>query len=114
MEKAPKDGWKLKIHSFTVRTYWFKDGNCRTFYSMDWKHIFSTRDRNIGLSNFKKKTLEYGSKIDFAIISENDSDTPSERTPISFNEGGIELNLSPVEIHKRLKFRLAERHRQTK
>lgn len=54
-------GWKLGQDSFTKMIVWFKDGNVRTMYSIDWRHKLSkTRDRATGLARFHKKIKEYG------------------------------------------------------
>lgn len=58
---AQKKGWKLGQDSYSKMIVWFKDGNIRTMYSIDWKHKLSrTRDRDIGLKRFRKKIQEYG------------------------------------------------------
>ena len=60
MEKNKK-GWKLKQDSFSKMIVWFKDGNVRTMYSLDWRHKYSkTIDKQTGLSRFHKKIKEYG------------------------------------------------------
>lgn len=56
-----KKGWKLGQDSFTKMIVWFKDGNVRTMYSIDWKHKLSrTRNRETGLERFHKKIKQYG------------------------------------------------------
>ena len=48
---APKEGWKLKRDSLSKLLIYFKDGNVRTLWSLDWKHKYSKFiDRNIGLA----------------------------------------------------------------
>ncbi len=54
-------GWKLGKDSATKMIVWFKDGNVRTMYSIDWKHKYSKqKDRQLGLQRFHKKIKEYG------------------------------------------------------
>ncbi len=54
-------GWKLGQDSFTKMIVWFKDGNVRTMYSIDWKHKLSkTRNKETGLERFRKKIKQYG------------------------------------------------------
>lgn len=56
-----KKGWKLGQDSATKMIVWFKDGNVRTMYSIDWRHKFSkTKDKSLGLERFRKKIKEYG------------------------------------------------------
>ena len=58
---AQKKGWKLGQDSFTKMIVWFKDGNVRTMYSIDWKHKLSkTRSKETGLARFRKKIQQYG------------------------------------------------------
>jgi hypothetical protein len=69
MSGAPKEGWKLIRDSFSKLIVWFKDGNVRTFYSIDWKHRHSKqRDQNIGIARLRKKLSEWGNKADGAEI----------------------------------------------
>ena len=69
---AQKKGWKLGQDSFTKMIVWFKDGNVRTMYSIDWKHKLSktiskethTRTAINGCSSFginEEGTSGYGS-----------------------------------------------------
>ena len=54
--------WKLGQDSSTKMIVWFKDGNVRTMYSIDWKHRLSkTKSKATGLQRFRKKIEEYGS-----------------------------------------------------
>ena len=74
MNEVPKGGWKLIRDSFSKLIVWFKDGNVRTFYSIDWKHRYSKqRDQNIGLARLRKKLSEWGSKADTAEIYDKTS-----------------------------------------
>jgi hypothetical protein len=58
---AQSKGWKLGQDSFTKMIVWFKDGNVRTMYSIDWKHKLSkTISKETGLARFRKKIKEYG------------------------------------------------------
>lgn len=60
-ESIPKGGWKLGRDSFSKMICWFKDGNRRTMFSLDWHHRYSKRrDRLIGLERFQKKANQYG------------------------------------------------------
>ncbi|MBT3302016.1 MAG: hypothetical protein HOD63_04705 [Bacteroidetes bacterium] len=66
---AHKEGWKLKRDSLSKLLIYFKDGNVRTLWSLDWNHRYSkVIDRNIGIARFHKKIMEYGSKAGVAII----------------------------------------------
>lgn len=56
-------GWKLGQDFETKMIVWFKDGNIRTMYSIDWRHKLSkTKDRATGMARFQKKIKEYGAK----------------------------------------------------
>ena len=66
---APTGGWKLKQDSLSKLLVYFKDGNVRTLWSLDWKHRYSKfLDQSLGLIRLRKKVTEYGSKADVAII----------------------------------------------
>ncbi len=63
MSEIPKGGWKMGRDSFSKMICWFKDGNIRTMFSLDWRHRYSRRrDRQIGLDRFHKKITEYGAR----------------------------------------------------
>jgi hypothetical protein len=84
---APKEGWKLKRDSLSKLLIYFKDGNVRTLWSLDWKHKYSKFiDRNIGLARLRKKVTEYGAKADAAIIYDkqtgNEIEKYFEGTPV--------------------------------
>jgi hypothetical protein len=64
----PKGGWKLKRDSLTKLILWFHDGNIRTLYSLDWRHSYSARDREIGLERFQKRIELYGKNVRAARI----------------------------------------------
>ncbi len=58
---TPKKGWKLGDDSSMKMIVWFKDGNVRTMYSIDWKHKFSKqKDPTLGLERFRKLVKKYG------------------------------------------------------
>lgn len=62
MTQKQKKGWKLGHDSFNKMIVWFKDGNVRTMYSIDWKHRYSeSTDKALGMARFRKKIKEYGS-----------------------------------------------------
>ena len=66
---APTGGWKLKRDSLSKLLVYFKDGNARTLWSLDWKNKYSRYlDRNLGLSRLRKMVKDYGVKADVAII----------------------------------------------
>lgn len=90
MNEKPKGGWKLIRDSFSKLIVWFKDGNVRTFYSIDWKHKHAKyRDRNIGLARLRKKVSEWGNKADTAELY----DTSTGERIAKFYEGTeIELD----------------------
>lgn len=84
---APKEGWKLKRDSLSKLLIYFKDGNVRTLWSLDWKHKYSKFiDRNIGLARLRKKVTEYSTKADAAIIYDkqtgNEIEKYFEGTPV--------------------------------
>lgn len=84
---APKEGWKLKRDSLSKLLIYFKDGNVRTLWSLDWKHKYSKFiDRNIGLARLRKRVTEYGAKADAAIIYDkqtgNEIEKYFEGTPV--------------------------------
>jgi len=84
---APKEGWKLKRDSLSKLLIYFKDGNVRTLWSLDWKHKYSKiLDRNLGLARLRKKVTEYGTKADVAIIYDkqtgNEIEKYYEGTPV--------------------------------
>lgn len=55
--------WKLKEDSETKMIVWFRDGNVRTMYSIDWNYKHSiTKKREIGLARLYKKIEDYGEK----------------------------------------------------
>jgi hypothetical protein len=67
VNNSKKSGWKLIRDSFSKLIVWFKDGNVRTFYSIDWQHKHSKqRDENIGIARLRKKIVEWGNKADAA------------------------------------------------
>lgn len=88
--ERPKNGWKLNKHSFSKMIVWFKDGNVRTFYSLDWKSKYSHfRDPGIGLGRFKNLITKYGIKAGTIEIY----DLESRKIVAKFYEGlevGIE------------------------
>lgn len=58
---SEKKGWKLGVDSETKLIVWFKDGNVRTMYSLDWKHKFSkVKDRNLGITRLRTLIKKYG------------------------------------------------------
>ena len=72
--ERPKNGWKLNKHSFSKMIVWFKDGNIRTFYSLDWKSKYSNfRDPRIGLGRFKNLIAKYGVKAGTIEIYDQES-----------------------------------------
>ena len=81
---SEKQKWKLVRDSFSKLVIWFKDGNTRTFYSIDWKHQYSQqRDYRIGLARLRNKIIEWGNKAGVAIIY----DTASGKRIVAFFEG---------------------------
>ena len=77
---TPKGGWKLKQDSLSKLLVYFKDGNARTLWSLDWKHRYSKfLDSSLGLSRLRKKVSEYGTKADVAIIYDKDSGKEIEK-----------------------------------
>ncbi|MDW3191998.1 MAG: hypothetical protein R8G66_06525 [Cytophagales bacterium] len=59
--ERPTYGWKLNKHSFSKLIVRFKDGNIRTFYSIDWKSKKSQyRDREVGLDRLRNLVKKYG------------------------------------------------------
>lgn len=85
---APKEGWKLKRDSLSKLLIYFKDGNVRTLWSLDWKHKYSKfLDRHLGLARLRKKVTEYATKADAAIIYDkqtgNEIEKYFEGTPVN-------------------------------
>ena len=78
MTQAPKGGWKLKLHSHHYLRVWFKDGNVRTLYSLDWRSKYSKHDPEICLARLRKKVGDYGSLANGAIIYSNSTKEPLE------------------------------------
>jgi hypothetical protein len=79
---------KLKRDSFTKMITYFKDGNARTWYSLDWKHRYSkTRDRNIGMKRHYDQLAKWGSLCGVAVIF----DTSTGEKIAKFYEG-VELS----------------------
>ena len=86
----PKGGWKLKRDSLSKLLIYFKDGNVRTLWSLDWKHKYSKNiDRDTGLTRLRKKVSDYGPKADVAIIYDKLSGRVIEKyfegTPVKSN-----------------------------
>lgn len=67
-ELPPKGGWKLKRDSATKLIVWFRDGNIRTMYSIDWRHSYSVRDPEIGMARFMQLLGKYDTKARAARI----------------------------------------------
>lgn len=71
---VPKGGWKIKRDSLSKLVVYFKDGNARTLWSLDWKHKFSKiLNQNLGLLRLRNKVSEYGARADVAIIYDKKS-----------------------------------------
>jgi len=63
IERRPKGGWRIKVHSFTKMIVWFEDGRIRTFYSMDWHNPFSPyRAKEIGLERLRGLAEKLGAR----------------------------------------------------
>ena len=63
MTDKQKKGWKLGMDSFSKMIVWFKDGNTRTFYSLDWASKYSKiRDQEIGMTRLKRLVAKYGAR----------------------------------------------------
>lgn len=75
IEKAPKGGWKLKEDSFSKLAVWFQDGNKMYQYSLDWRHKYSGRDREIGIARYKKSIAKWGSRAKSIHIYDLTTDT---------------------------------------
>ncbi len=96
----PSGGWRINRDSFSVMVVWFKDGNTRTFYSIDWKSRNSaSKNKETGINRFKKKIIEYGSKANGILIAENDSPVAAKRTPIAFYYEGVQCEI-PGHLNK--------------
>ncbi|MBI9036089.1 MAG: hypothetical protein JEZ03_16635 [Bacteroidales bacterium] len=77
---VPTGGWKLKRDSLSKLLIYFKDGNVRTLWSLDWKNKYSKfLDRNLGLSRLRKKVTEYGLQADVAIIYDKETGKEIEK-----------------------------------
>ena len=76
-----KKQWKLKKDSFSKLLLYFRDGNVRTFWSLDWQHRFSKdRDRRIGLQRLRKIIEQNKAQIKTAIIYDAQSGAELERS----------------------------------
>lgn len=72
--ERPTYGWKLNKHSFSKLIVWFKDGNIRTFYSIDWKNKKSLyRDQEVGLDRLRNLVRRYGARAKSCEIYDLDS-----------------------------------------
>lgn len=88
MSKTP--GWQLNNDSSSVLVVWFKDGNIRTFYSIDWRHRLSkSKDAELGLSRLRKLVAKYGNRAGNTFISKNDSPDPRLRTLLEHYYEGV-------------------------
>lgn len=66
---STKKKWRLKTDSLYKMIVWFKDGNIRTMYSMDWKHAYSPKkDPAIGLARLHTLIKRYGTLANRAEI----------------------------------------------
>ncbi len=64
-----KKQWKLGRDSFSKLLLYFKDGNARTFYSLDWRHRYSKeRNKELGLQRLRKIIEKHKAKIKTALI----------------------------------------------
>ncbi len=76
-DEVPRGGWKLARDSYSKMVVYFKDGNTRTLWSIDWRHRYSKqRDRQTGVNRLRKKITEYGSRADVAIIYDKATGKP--------------------------------------
>lgn len=67
-----KKKWRLQTDSLYKMIVWFKDGNIRTMYSMDWRHAYSSKkDPNIGLARLHTLITKYGTLANRAEIYSN-------------------------------------------
>lgn len=84
MGLRPAKGWKLGRDSYSKMIIWFKDGNIRTMFSIDWRHRYShQRDQQIGIARYKKKIAEYGLRAKTVEIY----DTSSGKLLYKYREG---------------------------
>ncbi|WP_459213218.1 hypothetical protein [Aquimarina rhabdastrellae] len=61
--------WKIPNDSFSKLIVWFKDGNVRTFYSLDWKHPKAKkRSKSLGINRLKRLVSSYGKNAGVAQI----------------------------------------------
>lgn len=75
-----KRKWKLKRDSLTKLLLYFKDGNVRTFYSLDWRHSLSAgKDRGLGLARLRKLCERYREKIRKAVFYDNQTGAELEK-----------------------------------
>ena len=99
MSKIPKGGWRLQTDSLSKLIVWFKDGNIRTLYSIDWRNRHGLRDREIGLRRLRKKIFEYGIKAKISIIYDVQTRDLLERY-VDGVETIIKRNLKGHELKK--------------
>jgi len=75
-----KRKWTLKRDSLTKLLLYFRDGNTRTFYSLDWQHSLSVgKNRELGLVRLRKLCQRYEGKIRKAIFYDNQTGEELER-----------------------------------
>lgn len=79
MSPAPKKkrkGWRLGRDSYHKLWVCFQNGEKRTRYSIDWRHVYSkTRDPAIGMANFRKLIQTWGSTAKSLIIFNIETNT---------------------------------------
>lgn len=89
--------WKIGQDSYSKCVVYFKDGNTRSFYSLDWVHQYAgTRDRALGLSRLRRLIQRYGSQAYIAMIYDNTSQALIE----SYKDGILQqtpINPTPYE-----------------
>ena len=72
--------WRMKEDSLSKLIVNFKDGNTRTFWSLDWVHKESQSiDRDVGLKRLRKLVALYGSKTGVSILYNKITDEEIER-----------------------------------
>ena len=64
--------WKLKRDSLSKLLLYFRDGNARTFYSLDWQHSLSAvQNRELGLVRLRRLYQRHKAQVKKAIFYDN-------------------------------------------
>ena len=91
MNQRPQDGWQMGRDSLSKLVVKFRDGNIRTFYSLDWSNKRSQHmDYEIGLIRLEKLVAKFGNKALWGQIEQQSSGNVIKRY-----KNGIEIMKTP-------------------